>query len=122
MKKNNYFKSFVKACLVSWALCIMWMSLEYFLYGKVQHRVVDDIIGIIIYLLVWLMFLYRERNKEYMKLERRLNALYIKGSEGHLAMFIELFLSKANNGTDLDGFRILTDEDAVLYDEWKKTR
>lgn len=41
------------------ALNLVWMGLEQLIYGAVQHRFVDDIIAIPLYLITYMMWKYK---------------------------------------------------------------
>ena len=44
-------------------LDLVWMGLEVFFYGQVQHRIVDDIIGVPIIVSLYLNALWYFENK-----------------------------------------------------------
>ena len=54
----KYTKAIILACWWFTILCFVWMGLELLLYGEVQHRLVDDIIGIPIMWSLYLNALY----------------------------------------------------------------
>lgn len=46
-------KAFLNACVKYVLISVLWMVLERIIYGKVQPRIVDDIIGLILF---WYIF------------------------------------------------------------------
>lgn len=40
---------FLDACIKYILISVLWMALERIIYGKVQPRIVDDIIGLILF-------------------------------------------------------------------------
>lgn len=40
---------FLNACIKYILISVLWMALERIIYGKVQPRIVDDIIGLILF-------------------------------------------------------------------------
>lgn len=65
MKLNETLKLFIKSLSTYWIFGIVWVILELIIYKEVQHRVVDDIISIIVYVFIHLMFLY-QRERDYL--------------------------------------------------------
>lgn len=52
--KDNSDRKFIKWLLTSmFIISIVWQLLEYFIYGEIQHRIVDDIMAAI-----WIITLY----------------------------------------------------------------
>lgn len=47
------FLIFFNVCIKYILICVLWMTLEQIIYGEVQPRIVDDIIGII---LLWYIY------------------------------------------------------------------
>lgn len=44
---------FITSLIVFLAICAIWMWLELLFYGEVQPRVVDDIIGLILFVFIY---------------------------------------------------------------------
>ena len=62
-KWNNFDKAFLLSWILFLILDLVWMGLEVFFYGQVQHRIVDDIIGVPIIVSLYLNALLYFENK-----------------------------------------------------------
>ena len=62
-KWNNFDKAFLLSWILFLILDLVWMGLEVFFYGQVQHRIVDDIIGVPIIVSLYLNALGYFENK-----------------------------------------------------------
>ena len=62
-KWNNFDKAFLLSWILFLILDLVWMGLEVFFYGQVQHRIVDDIIGVPIIVSLYLNALWYFENK-----------------------------------------------------------
>jgi hypothetical protein len=47
-KREEKAYAFIASCIELFLLNLVWMGLKLIIYGEVQHRIVDDIIGILI--------------------------------------------------------------------------
>lgn len=65
-KLNIYSLLYLKTALTFMPFCIFWMLLEFFIYGQVQPRLVDDIVGVVIFVFIFLMWKYKSE-RDYLK-------------------------------------------------------
>jgi hypothetical protein len=59
---------------------------------------------------------------KYEDLEEKLHDLCKNGDENIIENIVNVFIETIFKGQKHEGFEILTNEDAKLYDEWLKTR
>lgn len=54
----------MKSCWCFIILGLIWQGLELLLYGQIQHRVVDDIMGVLFFLFIYKAMENREGDKK----------------------------------------------------------